>query len=348
METYRPEVESMLQTVIPFHPLSYRTESIVNASVEAWLKESLSSSNTELIEEFKKFAKALIFSWLQDDSIIDNPHKWHNLLLKNSREFSDLINKSIHHAAELSYSLWLIIMDLVKCAGYEATNYRPPKLAPDQDFITWFAACEEEREQAVIRVLNGSIRTNNSYLHQRRLEALILLHKYVDDLYEKYLPNQFPRAVSLPSFYTVVPANIVSQLPYEAPILYDSNATNTQTEKSVEHGVTADVFSQFFELHFTLDHCNVLMAKVQVGPAYKKPKNLSAKIWALLHVLEEKSLLNCTAIDAAQAAGNYYGYTMAAKPSKAASGQPYKDAFLKINKAAKDAIARKEYGPNYS
>ena len=135
-------------------------------------------------------------------------------------------------------------------------------------------------------------------------------------------------------------------------LLLEANSADDSTDVTLPTLASraAEEFQELFALNFTVQHCDELMKKVHVGPAYRRPTNLGAKIWALLDVLydEHHRLLTCRPLAAAPIAGNYFGYSMAIKPSKARRGGPYQEAHAMLERAVRNAIATKKYGPNYS
>ena len=64
-------------------------------------------------------------------------------------------------------------------------------------------------------------------------------------------------------------------LPTQPPVIH-----NVQDKED-----TSIALNNLFRLNFTVRHCDGLMKKLLVGPGFKPPTHLSAKIWALLFVL---------------------------------------------------------------
>jgi hypothetical protein len=111
---------------------------------------------------------------------------------------------------------------------------------------------------------------------------------------------------------------------------------------------TSAALNSLFRLSFTVNHCDALMRKVLVGPGFNLPTHLSAKIWALLFVLDNAGLLACSPADAARTVGQHYGYAMAGKPSKVQISKPYKEAFSRLSAQVKEDMANKYYGPYHA
>lgn len=111
---------------------------------------------------------------------------------------------------------------------------------------------------------------------------------------------------------------------------------------------TSVSLNSLFRLKFTVSHCDALMRKVLVGPGFNLPTHLSAKIWALLFVLDKAGLLACSPAEAAGTVGQHYGYAMAGKPSKVQISKPYKEAFSRLSAQVKEDMANKHYGPYHA
>lgn len=138
---------------------------------------------------------------------------------------------------------------------------------------------------------------------------------------------------------------LANQPSQPAPIV----VANNEQQKSLPADTTLsidDELNSLFCMGFTVNHCDKLMRKVFVGPGYKSPTFLSAKIWALLYVLKEFRLLKCSPAEAAGIAGKKYNYKMAEKPSGARGNDPYQKAFITLSNQVRESIHNQEYGPH--
>ena len=130
---------------------------------------------------------------------------------------------------------------------------------------------------------------------------------------------------------------------HSAPTKFETQmpATNDMPNKEA----VSESFNRFFRLKFTVDHCDELMRKVAVRNGFEKPTYLNARIWALLFVLKENSLLGCSPAEAAAIAGEHYGHKMAVKASKVKGQSKYNEFFNTLSAQVKEDMKNKKYGP---